>query len=275
MATYSTPGMVSLRLRLPAGRISVTTVEGDETRVSVEAVGDDEALRLVREEACLVGPDEHEVVVEVPDHARFPGVGGPPELSVSVEAPHGTRVDARTASADVTGEGRFGALKVKTASGDVRFDDIGGDALVESASGDVELESVGGRCEVSTASGDVTLGRVAGAARVKLASGDLSVGEALGSVTGDVASGDLDLGSVASGKVNLRTMSGDVEVGVRRGSRVWLDLNSMTGAVTSDLDVTGDGAGRGDAQVEIRASSVSGDIRVTRVGSTETHAASS
>ena len=49
-------------------------------------------------------------------------------------------------------------------------------------------------------------------------------------------------------------------MGVSPGTRVWLDLGSTSGDAISELD----GSDGGDASLEIRAASVSGDILVRR-----------
>ena len=65
------------------------------------------------------------------------------------------------------------------------------------------------------------------------------------------------------GSVTLETASGGLEVGVRRGTAVWLDLNTVAGRVTNELDDT---SGPGDATdtVEVRARTYVGNIVVRR-----------
>jgi DUF4097 and DUF4098 domain-containing protein YvlB len=101
---------------------------------------------------------------------------------------------------------------------------------------------------------------------VRTASGDVVVGQAESSLTVQTASGDQRVGSVTAGEVSLSSASGDIWIGIRRGSALWVDASSMSGATTSELDV-GDApsAGAGEAPlVELRAQSMSGDIHVAR-----------
>jgi DUF4097 and DUF4098 domain-containing protein YvlB len=151
---------------------------------------------------------------------------------------------------------------VKTASGDVRCDRVDARVSANSASGDIEIDAIGGACELRTVSGDVTVSEVGGVTHATSVSGDLTIVRARDSVRAKTVSGDIELHSVARGTVKLNSVSGDMEVGVTRGTAVWMDLTSMSGSTKSDLDIS---HGRKDeaTELEIRASSVSGDIRVT------------
>jgi hypothetical protein len=64
--------------------------------------------------------------------------------------------------------------------------------------------------------------------------------------------------------VTLKSASGDLKVGIREGSTLWVDARSRSGEVTSELPVSelppdGDGP-----TVELRANTMSGDITVAR-----------
>ena len=120
---------------------------------------------------------------------------------------------------------------------------------------------------INSASGDVEIARVAGNTKIRTASGDVAVGEAGASIGIQTASGDQRIGSVTAGEVTMRSASGDLRVGIRRGSGVWVDASSMSGDTTSDLDIGRAGAEQRDGPlVELRAQSMSGDIHVARAG---------
>jgi hypothetical protein len=66
-------------------------------------------------------------------------------------------------------------------------------------------------------------------------------------------------------------VSGDILIGVRRGSRVYVDANTVSGSTSSELNLTDAPAEDGDAgdadggpMVEIRAKTVSGDVSLVR-----------
>ncbi len=265
--TFTTPGALRLDLRLPSGEIEVETVEGDETVVELDATRDTDEVREVIEGARIElrpGVGANDVIVDV-QRKRFRIFDlGRGDIVLRVAAPHGADVEITTASADVRGRGRFGSLEAKTASGDLAFGDVDGRARISSASGDVALDRVGGDATVNTASGDVRVGRVEGDAVLRSASGDVTVEAAEGSVSVQTASGDQRVESVASGRVTMQSASGDQHVGIRRGTRVHIDAKTMSGDTTSELDVSDDPPSGDGTQVELRATAMSGDIRIVR-----------
>jgi DUF4097 and DUF4098 domain-containing protein YvlB len=266
--SFQTPGPLTLDLRLQSGEIALESVDGDQTTVELDARGANENVRELIEEARIElrqRGDGHEVLIDIP--RRRPGLGlifDRADLRLRVTAPHGADVEVSTASADVNGRGRFGGLKAELASGDLRFAELAGRVEVKSASGDVDLERIGAEASIATASGDVNVGFVEGEATLRSASGDVSVDAAQSSVTVQTASGDQRLGSVSSGRVTMQSASGDQTVGVRRGSRVHLDVRTMSGETTSELEIEDAPAGGDGPEVELRATAMSGDIRILR-----------
>ena len=266
--SFHTPGALTLDLRVPSGEISLESVDGEETTVELDATSSNEEVQALVDGARIEvrqRGDGNEVIVDVPRKRRGLGlIFDRADFRLRVTAPHGADVQVTTASADVDGRGRFGALKAELASGDLRFADLSGPADVKSASGDVSLELIGGEARVATASGDVRIGHVEGQATIRSASGDVMVDEAESSVTLQTASGDQRLGSVASGRVTMQSASGDQTVGIRRGSHVHIDARTMSGDTTSELDIE-DAPALGDGpQVDLRATAMSGDIRILR-----------
>ena len=265
--TFHTPGRLTLDVRMPSGDMQLESADGDETTVelfSPRASADaDEVIEATRIELRPRG-DGQEVVVDVPRRRfRLFDFGGG-DLALRVTAPHGADVELSTASADAHGRGRFGSLKAELASGDLRFDEVHGRADVKSASGDVYVERISRDASIATASGDVTVEFVGGDATLRSASGDVTVEEAASSVTVQTASGDQRLNAVASGRVTMQSASGDQLVGIRRGSRVHIDAKTMSGDTTSELDVS-DAPPSGDGPtLELRATAMSGDIRIVR-----------
>jgi hypothetical protein len=231
--TFQTPEPPKLRIFVPSGNVQVETVDAAETTVEVDGpLEDDAKIELHR----------GQIVIEV--GKKHFGNGG--DHKVRVIAPHGSDVDANVASADVEGRGRFGRVEVNSASGDVAFEDVGGRLNVNSAAGDVAVEHVAGETKINSASGDVTLGEADSDVRLRTASGDQRIR------------------SAASGKVELHSASGNVEVGIRRGSKVWIDANTMSGDTTSELELSDAPSASEGPLVELRARTMSGDITVRR-----------
>jgi hypothetical protein len=258
--TFPTPGPVLLTVRIPAGEIRLETADEPETHVELD--GDEDALAETRIELRRRG-DGHEVVVETERRFRLFGWRDG-DYRLLIRAPHGADIDLETGSADVDGVGRFGSVELQVASGEVEFEEIAGGAEISIASGDVRVESVGGEATIESASGDVELGSLEGRGKIRSASGDVSVEEAASSIAVQTASGDQEIGSIAAGQVTLQSASGNIAVGVARGATLWIDAKSMSGETTSELEIGEQPPEEGAAKVELRATSMSGDISIRR-----------
>jgi len=271
--TYSTPGPVRLKLDIPAGRIEIETSSTDETHVELEALSGHELVRELIETARieLVRRGEgHEVVVEARlRHGFWISFGRGPEIRLRVTCPHGAELDIGSKSADVDARGEFGSVELKSASGDVAVEKAGGDVRVKTASGDIHVEEVGGRLDVNSASGDLHAGSVAGETKVQLVSGDVHIREAADSVTANTVSGDQRLEAVSKGRLDLRAISGDITVGIRQGSKLFVDANTISGSTSSEVELSDAPAqeretGGDGPLVEVFAKAVSGDVRIER-----------
>jgi DUF4097 and DUF4098 domain-containing protein YvlB len=231
--TFPESGPLRLDVSLPAGEIELEAVPAGETVVELELVRGGEAA--VEEARVELRGDELFVKVDHPNA----------EVRLRLQVPEGSALQAKTASGDVRSRGRLGDAGVKSASGDVKLDAV--DSL-----------------EAKLASGDLEVAQVAGDARVDSASGDVELGEAGGGVTVRTASGDQQVRSVAEGKVELASASGDIRVGIKHGSRLWVDARSMSGDVTSELEVGDEAPGEDGPLVELQVTAMSGDVSVVR-----------
>jgi DUF4097 and DUF4098 domain-containing protein YvlB len=265
MTTHHTPGTARLRISVPAGTVEITATETTDTVVNVEPLN--QAARdltgSVTERARSLSETEHEVIVETPDRAkRSRWFGGSPAFRVEVTAPTRSSVEVNTASADITCTGTCGDVEIRSASADVSFPDVEGDVTVKTVSGDLSFGRIAGRARLQSVSGDVAIRRPIGSATATTVSSNIRVDDASDSLALKTVSGDIHVVSCGP-DVRLHTVSGDADVGVWSGARIWMDLQSMSGETSSDLDISGSRSG-GGADVEIRARSVSGDIRVSR-----------
>jgi hypothetical protein len=287
--TFQTPGAVRLDLDLPSGSIEIDTQTTEETHVALEALVDNEQLREMVANARIElnrRGEAYEVTVEVRTrHGVWISFsGGPniqlgtPSMRLRVTCPHGASIDAKTKSADMQARGEYSIVDFKTASGDVHVDSCA-DAIFKSASGDVHVDTVGGTLDVKTVSGDVYAGFVARDSNLQAVSGDIYIGDAGGSIRSNTVSGDQRYGAVVRGRLELRAVSGDIGVGIRRGSRVFIDANTVSGSTSSEFDLSdapappppppppapGETPLTGEAPlVEVFAKTVSGDVRLER-----------
>ena len=277
--TFHTPGSVRLDLDLPAGAIEIETENTEDTRVELEALTDNEQVQemvaAARIESNRRG-DVYEVTVEVRTRhgvwisfSRGPDIRlGTPEMRLRISCPHGAGLDVKSKSADLQARGEYGIVDFKTASGDAHVDSSD-DAFFKSASGDVHVDTVGGSLDVKTVSGDVHVGSVARDANVQAVSGDVYIADAGGSIRANTVSGDQRYEAVLQGRLELRAVSGDIGVGIRRGSRIFIDANTVSGSTSSEFDLSDApepiAAPDADAPlVEVFAKTVSGDVRLER-----------
>ncbi|MFC6017310.1 DUF4097 domain-containing protein [Plantactinospora solaniradicis] len=185
-------------------------------------------------------------------------------VRVRVRVPLDSTARIRTASADIRCRGRHAGLAIESASGDVEVDHVTGNATVQTTSGDVRVTRVDGRLEVKGASGGLTARQVGGPVKARFASGDVEIADAGDGVEVKTASGDVLLGVTRQGRVRIGTASGDVGIGVRPGTGVWLDLNTVSGSTRNGLDMAGGGAAANGHQLNLEVRTVSGDIDVHR-----------
>src|SRR5207253_4824702 len=98
--------------------------------------------------------------------------------------------------------------------------------------------------------------------------GDLWIGDAGASVRANSVSGDQRIEAVVEGVVESHSVSGDIWIGVRRGSRVYVDANTISGATSSELELTDapadDASDDEGPLLDVRVKTVSGDITIAR-----------
>jgi DUF4097 and DUF4098 domain-containing protein YvlB len=267
---FDTPGKTRLRVKNAAGLISVDPSETGRTTVELEALRDDDATREAIERAT-VEMNGNEISVEIGVGGKGFGVGPAwisfgrsPQVGVRIRCPEGADLECTTASADVAATGRLGEVEVKTASGDVAVEHVAG-LRVQSASGDVRAATIDGEARLQTVSGDVRLGIVVGPVTATLVSGDFAIDEAHTDLSAKTVSGDQRIGAIRQGQIKIQSVSGDVRIGIRPGTRLHIDANSVSGDVSSELDVKdAPSESPSGSEARLQAKTVSGDIEITR-----------
>ena len=159
-------------------------------------------------------------------------------ISVSVQAPLGSHVEARSGAGDVTVTGAAGKLNLHTGSGRIDADQAEGSVHVDTGSGTVRLGPMAAGLRAKTGSGDVEITAIGGASTVITGSGDVWLGAVTGDVLARTGSGRVTIANATAGELELHTGSGAIHVGVRKGSPAEVDLSSGSGEARSDLDLT-------------------------------------
>lgn len=276
--SFDTGGPTSVRITVRAGEVEITASARSDTTVRVAPMNRTKNDDLEAAAQTTVEYQDGEVVIDLPDKQRAPWRQGAVRIDVSL--PEGSSLRTSLASADLTVHGTLGDTEISTASGEVRLEKVGnvtlkgasgdlamdsaaGDLSCSTASGDLRIGTVDGDARVNTASGEIQLGRVQGDLTTNTASGDVQVRAVGGSTSANTASGDLRIGSISRGSVQVKSVSGDVVIGVGESTSAWLELRSMSGDVRSRLDDS-EGPTGNEETVAIRVKSVSGDITIRR-----------
>lgn len=295
MPSFATPEPLSAIVELDAGTARITAGKRADTVVEVlpSNGSDDNDVRAAQQTqvTCSGG------VLTVRTPRKRSLFGRPGSVELSIELPAGSDLRGTSAMGGFRCEGRFGEVALKTALGDLQVDEAAGaglrtdhgDIRLARSTGDVELVG-SGRIEVGTVTGAATVkngngatkvGEVTGELKANAANGDISVGVAHGSVGAKCANGRIEVGvahagvdavssnggirvgDVARGRIDLRTAVGDLEVGIRKGTAAWLDLNPRYGTVRNSLDSAA-GPEDSDETVEVHARTSVGDIVIRR-----------
>lgn len=175
---------------------------------------------------------------------------GGSDVDVFVVLPEGSSIEIKTLSGDVAMEGNFDEINLSSISGDVeafgRYDHL----------------------DAQTASGDLSVGDVASFLKCRTASGDVACLGA-GVITEiHSASGDVNVSVTQPGKITVKVVTGDILVSVARGLAVDIDGNTISGDLGTNIDLDGEGDGSSeDETVLIKATTVSGDIRIDKLRS--------
>jgi DUF4097 and DUF4098 domain-containing protein YvlB len=277
--TFDTPGPISATIEVIAGDIKIIATGRTDTVVTVQPRNPGHDLDVRTAEQTRVEFSGDHLLVKSPKPLQVYFGPWSAAVDVVVELPSFSSVKATTAQGDLRGDGRFAGcemrtydgdiavqeaadLKLRTLNGTISADRVTGNAHV-TGSGDVQLVEVDGDAYVKNLNGPSWIGRAGGEVAVNSAHGDITIDRAGPKVVARTADGDVRLGEVSRGTVSLRTASGAVEVGVRRGTAAWLDVRSSSGEVRTELESTGDVVPTGDT-AQITARTWAGDITVFR-----------
>ncbi|MDZ5619816.1 DUF4097 family beta strand repeat-containing protein [Nocardioides bizhenqiangii] len=264
---FDTPEPVQLYVENGSGHIDVTAADVTETEVRIEGRHADQ-VEVVH--------DRGQVSVIAP---KSRGLFGDQKLAMDIVVPSDSSVVLKSGSADVRVSGTVATAKVKSGSGDVSLEQVTGSGSIDTGSGDVALTAAEGELRVRSGSGDVFAARLGAATTVSSGSGDIRIEHAAGPVVVKTGSGDLDIAhagddvmmttgsgdtvirAATRGKITSKGASGDIRIGVPAGTPVWTDITTVSGTVSSGLEGVGEPE-PGSDYIEVRASTVSGDIHL-------------
>ncbi len=269
--SFDTPHPIELYVEIGRGQVSVRAAEVTTTTVRVEG--------RTADQVEITHEADHIAVIAPRVRTGFFG-GGDADLTIEVVTPTGSGLVTKLGSADLVTEGTLQALRARTGSGDITVEDVTGPCVIDTGSGDIDLGNAGSELRAKSGSGDISVGTTGAAAGIstgsgdvrikqthapvvlKTGSGDLRVDRAEDDVQLSSGSGDLSVGLINRGALQAKNATGDVSVGVPAGIPIWTDVSSVTGQISSNLQGGGQPAA-GEDHLELRISTVSGDVRLT------------
>jgi DUF4097 and DUF4098 domain-containing protein YvlB len=204
MQKFDTTAPISAVLDIPAGRVQFIAADRADTTVEVLPADASNGRDVKLAEQTTVEYGDGALRIEASARNRL--LGSPGSIEVTVQLPAGSRVEAKAASAEFRGVGRFGDVAFDGSHGSIKLD---------------EAASV----RLTILAGDVSVGRINGPAEISTKKGDIRIAEAV------------------RGTVRLRTEAGDVSVGAARGVSASLDAGTTHGRIHNALKNTEGAAG--------------------------------
>jgi DUF4097 and DUF4098 domain-containing protein YvlB len=233
---------------------------------SFRAFDEAEAKKQSEAFAPVLDSSESHVVLRRPDGPNV-------RVEVELHVPAGTPVELSLAGGDVDVKATRASCRVQSRSGDVRLASVAGSVDVSTSSGDIAvMHSDVALLTLDSRSGDISLEEVSGTANIKASSGDITLARSrFQTLAVELASGDVtaDLCAPVTGTVSIRTVNGNITLGVADGSDCRVSLSSLSGSVATQVELANrveEGlllTGRlGEGNGSIDLSAVRGDVRL-------------
>jgi len=144
------------------------------------------------------------------------------------------------------------SLTADGVSADISVQGLRGDIETNSVSGDVRIRVESKKVEAQSVSGDVTVEAPAAVMRVESVSGDVTVRGAKGEVRGATVSGDVEVHAQSARRIEVKSVSGDLEVDAELTVDAEVEAETMSGDVRLSVPRLPD--------VEIELETYSGEI---------------
>lgn len=264
MPTFDTLGPIVVSLHLRVGDLRIMASDRDDTVVDVQPSDPAKPADVAAGEQTRVEYANGVLEITAPRTWRRYASGRAVEsIDVHIAMPIGSQLRGEAGVAALRSTGTLGECRYKTGAGDITVEHVAGAAELTTGTGVVRIDRIGGSARVKNANGDTWIGEVIGDLHVQAANGGIAVDQAQAAVTAKTANGDIHLDEVARGVTVARTARGNVDVAVRGGVAVWLNLHTGFGRVDNRLGA-GEPPKPAEDIVEVQARSAFGDITIRR-----------
>ncbi|QCI62961.1 DUF4097 family beta strand repeat-containing protein [Phreatobacter stygius] len=280
MPIFPTPDPITVTIDLFVADVRITASERADTSVEVRPRDQGRSADVKAVERIQLEHSDGRLLIKGPRRYFHLGIGRREAVDVTIELPAGSHLFGEVGLGGFRAEGRLGECRIKTGSGDINLERTGalsldtgignivaghaaGDAHIATGTGAVSIGGIDGKAAIKNSNGATKIGEITGYLQLSAANGDISVGRAHAAVVAKTANGNVRVDEIMRGSVVLETACGEVEVGIREGTAVWLDVSSKRGTVRNSLEAH-DGPAQSDETAEVRARTAYGDIVIRR-----------
>lgn len=141
---------------------------------------------------------------------------------------------------------------------------VGSSVQTRTASGKTRIDGAAGAVDSASVSGSLTLPDPVGPVQFKTVSGDLVAPQVSGPVSVQSVSGGTTLGVCGPENVRIQTVSGSSTIAVQPGIAVDVDAFSLSGRVSSEIDLHQVPVESSTESAKLSVRAVSGAISITR-----------
>ncbi len=194
-------------------------------------------------------------------------------LRYEIMVPQKFTADIKTAGGDIKIKNLNGDALVTTSGGDIKLKNINGDAEAKTSGGDIKVENVKGETVLKTSGGDINSENIEGDLTAKTSGGDIKLENIDGKINASTSGGDVSLVFTGENKgIELYTSGGDIYVEVPEdfsadinlktvGGEISVGLENLKNIKTSRFSFTGK---VGSAEYPLTAKTTGGDITVDK-----------
>jgi DUF4097 and DUF4098 domain-containing protein YvlB len=194
------------------GSVTITAWDRNEVELNAELESDKDELEFEASERSV------HVEVERPD-GRYGRHDEEDDAYLTLRVPAGARLVVDTVSAEIGVTGVKGEQALQSVSGEVRTQAFDAPVSAAAVSGEVTVTGNGGKADVSTEN----------------VSGTSTVTGVRGNFRGEVVSGEISAVIAAAERVEVTTVSGDVEIQAALTPTSRVEMESVSGVLTLRL----------------------------------------
>jgi hypothetical protein len=276
MPTFATPEPITVSVELAVGAVNLVASDRADTVVTVHPSDPSKSGDVKAAEEARVDFHDGALTVQTSTRWRYLTKSS---VDVTIEMPTGSALRG-SALGPLFAQGRLGTCTFTSRAGDIRIDDVDrldvrttagsvvvgratGTAQIVVTAGSVRARELVGDAVIKNTNGSTEVGQTTSSLRVNGAHGTIAIDKSFGDTTVRCAHGGIRVEQATSGRIQLESAYGSIDIGVPDGTAAWVDATSQHGTVRNLLQ---DAAGpdESDRTVEVRASTSYGDVLVRR-----------